>query len=226
MPLPPRGVLWIVLCVLLATLAWRFGHRSGVRDSAHIVAARTSAQAEASRAAAADRVVRQKAELGALARERDIARATIGALRGELERQGRLSAEERAELELYRRIGSDELPSGLTVDEIERRRGPPATLAITLVQARGRGRIRGRIEVRSDAAGTAGARAMATTSGGLEEVGWSTTFDLRFFETLEMPQDALGEPFPDAVVVDVIPEGARHDPFRRRFGREAIRIVD
>ena len=219
--MPPRRWLLGALVVLGVALAWQLGHRRGVEDGARAMSRSIAARDEASAAIAVERRERHEAELAALARERDIARATIETLSEELESRGELAAEERAELELYRRIGGEESSSGLAIDAIERRAGPPATLAVTLVQARGRERVAGRVEV--DPAGRDGS-AVAGADGG---PAWSADFDLRFFETLEIPLERLGEPFPEAIVVSVTPdEGGRHKPFRRLFGRETIRTAD
>ena len=225
MSLPSRGVLGATLALLAVALAWQLGHRSGAREVERRAAERLAATraTEATRAAEAASIVPSAEEtvpasaLAAAERERDIARATVESLRDELARSGELVAADRAELELYRRIGSDELPRGLALDSIERRAGPPPTLALTLVQVRGRERVAGRVEV-----GVEGAETEDETGVTL----WGAEFDLRFFETLEVPLQGLEGDFPEAIVVDVLPEDGRHEPFRRRIAREEIRIVD
>ena len=84
----------------------------------------------------------------------------------------------------------------------------------------GRDRVDGRIDV---SAANRDGTALVGVDGA---PAWSASFDLRFFQTLEVPVKRLGEPFPEAVLVAVVPEGGRHRPFRRLFGRETIRTVD
>ena len=187
-----------------------------------------SARETAATRSAAERRAEQDARVSALVRERDTALATITALRDQLERVELLNADERAELELYRRVGGEELPSGLSIDTIERPRERAETLLVTLVQARGRDRVRGRIDVLPTSPG----EATASRPEGEERRGpppdavASARFDLRFFETVELSLDLSATPFPDELIVSIVPDGGRHEPFRRRVEREAIRMVD
>lgn len=177
----------------------------------------------------AERRAEHDARVSALVRERDVALATITALRDQLERAERLDAEERAELELYRRVGGEELPSGLSIDSIVRPRERAEILLVTLVQARGRDRVRGRIDLLSASPGegaTASRLQGERQRGPPPDAIASARFDMRFFETVELPLDLSAAPFPDELVISVVPEEGRHRPFRLRVEREAIRIVD
>ena len=228
--LPSRRVLGGVLVVLLIVTAWQLGERRGRRRAearAAVLVADASRAAEATIDAVPDGAL--EAEAAATLRgERDMLRETVRSLRDALERADRLAADERAELELYRRVGADESAAGLAIDTLERRGGDPAVLRVTLVQVRGRDRVAGRVEVVPLGAD---ARALPPESGrevlaALAEAvpgTWSVPFDLRFFETLEIPLDG---PFPEAIEVRVVPADEPHAPFRARFHREAVRIVD
>ena len=213
--LPSRRLLLFALAALALALSWELGRRDGWQAGLREGADRGAAASEAARARVAERLAEQVAERSAerarLVRERDLARATVEALREDLELGGALTAEERAELELYRRVGDDGGPRGLAIETVARRPGPPEVLVITLVQVRGRDRVEGRVDVTVD---------------GLARPAWSARFGLRFFETVELPLEGIGERFPDEVVVSVVPDGRLHRRFTERFGREAIRIVD
>ena len=152
-------------------------------------------------------------------RERDMALATVVSLRDELERGGELSAAERAELDLYRRIGEQGRPNGLALDTIERRVGEPPTLIVTLVQFRGRERVRGRIEVTAE--GEAGER-----DPGASSARWSTSFDLRFFATSEVSLQGIADGSSAMIEVRVVPAATALAPIVRYFRLEDIRIVD
>ena len=228
-----------MLAVLALALAWQLGWRLGQRQG-HERGTREAREALAVPPPDADaRRAAHEADLATLAGERDMARAALATLRLELERAGELAVAERAELELYRRLGGDAIEDGLSIDTLERRTDGGtgvATLLVTLVQARGRDRVRGRVEVRargSDAPALAGGGAPldpepspdapASADGDGRR---SATFDLRFFETLEIALDGSGDAFPPVIDVRVIPEDARHEPFRRRFRREDIREIE
>ena len=176
-----------------------------------------------------ERRAEHDARVSALVRERDVALATITALRDQFERAERLDAEERAELELYRRVGGEELPSGLSIDSMERPRERAETLVVTLVQARGRDRVEGRIDLLPASPGeeaTASRPESEERRGPPPDALASARFDMRFFETVELSLDLSAAPFPDELVISVVPEEGRYEPFRLLVEREAIRIVD
>lgn len=225
--MPSRRLLAGVLVALLVALAWQIGERRGA-ERAEARAAAASAAADPSSDAPVTAAGDDPGadELAALVGERDMLRETVRTLRVELERADRLSASERAELELYRRIGADETAAGLAIDTLERGDGVPATLHLTLVQARGRDRVTGRVEIV-----TLGPRAAELPEGETtrelraaladdDSVPFaSAPFDLRFFQTLELP---LGASFPETVEVRILPDSAAHPPFRKRFRRDDI----
>lgn len=215
--LPPRPVLLAALAALALALAWWLGHRAGFERGFGEGVERGAAGAEnAAAGQAAQARAANEATLAALRHERDAARATIASLTERLARADSLDAAERAELALYRRIGDEEMPGGLVIDAVERRAGEPGTLAVTLVQARGRERVSGRLEATLLPADGEGARPLGETD-----------FDLRFFATLELPLAGLDDGAPPvAVVLEVTPEGSRHTPFRERIEWDSIRIVD
>jgi len=215
-----RPVLAVVLLALLLTLARQVGFYQGIERGRLGAGSMAVANPPTGDPASP---TDHEATVARLAGERDMAQATADTLRDRLESTGVLVASERAELELYRRIGSDEIASGLSIDTLERRRQDAEvidqTLLVTLVQARGRDRVTGRMEVRAiDEAG-----APAAAEGSL--LG-EASFDLRFFETLELTLSGVGRSPPFALDVLVIPDGSRHEPFRQRHVLEDIRQID
>ena len=209
-------------------LSWRLGHLRGVEEGV-AEARREVGERERTRTSETlDRLVESDARVAALEHERDAARATSEALRDQLDRAERLSADERAELELYRRVGGDALPSGLSIESIERPRGPTRSLAVTLVQARGRDRVKGRIDVLPGAPGQAPEPRSSTEErrGVPEGAIASERFDLRFFETVELPLRLAGGAAPEELIISIVPDSGRLEPFRERVEREAIRIAD
>ena len=212
-----------MLCGLGLALSWRLGHRSGVETGAEEARREIAALGEAGERASVARSAEREARL---AEARDVARSTVEALRGELDAAERLSAAERAELELYRRVSGEALPSGLSIESIERPRGRARTLAVTLLQARGRDRVSGRIDVLPAASGDTPRSAAEERRGPPDEAIASERFDLRFFETVELPLRLAGQPFPEGLILSIVPDSGRHEPFRRRVTREAIRIAD
>jgi len=225
--LPSRRVLGVVLVALALVLSWQLGRRHGLE----LGEARARAEAASAIAIGTAPVATFEVTAGsgaADAGEREMLRATVRSLRAALDEAGRLSAAERDELELYRRIGADGAPDGVAIDTLGRRGEDPATLYLTLVQARGRERVAGTVElVRLDA--DVGASPADESGGPRATLGdgpaatWSAPFDLRFFETLEIPLD---EAVPELVEIRIVPTEGPHAPFRQRFRRDDMRILD
>jgi len=127
--LPPRGVLLTATVLVAIVLSWQLGLRHGQRSNADKVAASDSSLPGA------------RAEWAKAQREIEILRASEAALRDDLSNTMRLSADDRAELELYRSIAQSSASAGLLVDAVTHVTGDELRgdrLEITLVQARGR----------------------------------------------------------------------------------------
>lgn len=182
-----------IVCVALL-LAWQLGSYQAKRSI------------ELDNQALLDSMREAQVDVATLTRERDIARAAESELRDRLSEATRLSADERAELELYRRISNASQPIGLGVDNIEyleRDSGSPGVLEITLVQSRGRDRVTGSVQVtlkRDDQDLTILPKDDAA----------ALRFDLRFFETLSIPLDLAAVGVPDTVLLSVAPDDDRH----------------
>ena len=226
----PRRLIGGLAVALLLAAAWQLGERRGFERGTSRADALAAREAERRLAAAG---AADAATIAALRGEREMLSESVRGLRDALDRAGRLAAEERSELELYRRIGAAGGAAGLAIDTLERRpadpaSGAPATLRLTLVQVRGRDRVSGRVDVvalEEDAPPlapeTAGDVRAAIARDG--RAIWTAPFDLRFFETLDVP---LGDAFPARFEVRVVPSTWRHEPFRRRYDRDDAALVD
>jgi hypothetical protein len=186
--------------VLVAiVLSWQLGLRHGQRSNADKVAASDSSLPGA------------RAEWAKAQREIEILRASEAALRDDLSNTMRLSADDRAELELYRSIAQSSASAGLLVDAVTHVTGDELRgdrLEITLVQARGRGRVSGEVDV------TLKRNGQPLVQLGESENGAPTTFDLRFFQTLSLPVDLGVYGVPDSIQIEVRPDsGTVHEAF-------------
>jgi hypothetical protein len=143
--------------------------------------------------------------------ERDVARETVATLRLSLDTKQRLSIDDMAELQLYRRIeGADGHP-GLSVDEVQIFDGEPASLHITLVQARGRDRVTGTLGITliGEQAGKS-QRQVIVSAAAADAPG----FDLRFFKTVIVPFEPALAAEVDLLEIDIKPRGKPHKPFQ------------
>ena len=197
--LPPRGVLFAATVLVAMVLSWQLGLRHGQQSNAKGAAARYTF------------LPGTQAELAKAQREIEILRASEAALRDDLSNNMRLSADDRAELELYRSIAQLSESVGLLVDAVTHVAGDEQRgdrLEITLVQARGRGRVSGEVDV------TLKRNGQPLVQLGESENGSPTTFDLRFFQTLSLPVDLDVYGVPDSIQIEVRPDsGTVHEAF-------------
>ncbi len=194
--LPARPILAIGVIAAALVCAWQAGvHQArNVRDQDHASPMQSVQGAE-------ERIAQ-------LIEERDLARAEAVTLRERLSEATRVSADEQAELQLYRRISDTRVPVGLGVDKVRYSADNGRTsgvLDVTVVQSRGRGRVAGELRVSLMRDGEALQVVDAWPDGS------ALVFDLRFFETLGIPLELAETGEPDAVVVEVMPDGDRHD---------------
>ncbi len=219
--LPSAAVLLWVLAtlVIVAVSGWsgfRYGEKAGQLASAEAVKveAVVSADTEAPQ---------QNGKIRQLQRERDVARATLTALRDQQASVLKLSQEDTSELELYRRIGSETAPTGLSIDSLVWRGGDTNELQVTLLQARGRGRV----------SGTFGLALLREVDGESRRLVIQSTvdenptrFDFRFFQTLHIPVENMLEFQPDQLEIDVSPLSKRHKPFQETVDWGTVLILD
>ena len=153
-----------------------------------------------------------RAELAQLRTQRDVADRSNQALQETLEQLQVESLEQKSAKQLYEKIEGLDQSTGLGVDTITRvndTNGNVVELHITVVQSRGRNRVKGRIGV--------------ALAGEKEDSNWrevivdatsdtAPRFDMRFFQTLVVPipeNDILI----DFVEIDVNPDGKEHKFF-------------
>ena len=207
--IPSSRILIFTLAVVAILCFSLLGYRFGVDAKQPVLAA------AAPDGSSLD-VHQQQVAIDKVTRQRDIARETIRQLQSSLADAQHLADDDQAELDLYRRIASDSTPSGLSIDNVTLEEN---ALAITLIQSRGRKSVNGIVQValtRSD--GDQVERLVLPASNGETDIG----FDFRFFETIEVPVNAL-EGFPaQQLEIMVLPSGEAYKPFKAEFPWEDV----
>lgn len=150
-----------------------------------------------------------QAQVAQLRTQRDIADASNFSLQKTLKQMQVKSLERESTQRLYDNIEGKDRSSGLAVDTVTRlngENGEPKELHITVVQARGRNRVKGRIGV-----ALVGEKADAQWREVIVDVANDSglQFDMRFYQTLVVPITAL-ENHIDIVEIDIKPEGKQH----------------
>lgn len=189
--LPARPAMFAGLGAVSLLLAWQLGAyqaRQNVEvDNQAVLASLRAAEADVAR----------------LRQERDVSRAAETVLRDRLSEATRIAADERAELELYRRLSEVSRPVGLGVDRLRYLPGDDSAvdgmLEITLVQSRGRDRVAGTAEILLKR----GAETLQLPQLTPQR------FDLRFFQTLALPLDLDAVGVPDTATVVIRPDDER-----------------
>ena len=160
--------------------------------------------------------VQQQVAIDRVTRERDVARETVRQLQSSLADAERLADDDRAELDLYRRIASDSTPSGLSIDNVSLEGN---ALAITLIQSRGRKSVNGIVQVAlTRSKGDQIERLLLPASSGETDIG----FDFRFFETIELPIAGLDGFPPQQLEIEVRPSGEAYKAFKAEFPWEEV----
>lgn len=155
---------------------------------------------------------KHQGELTTLRTQRDVADASNHALQESLKQFQTQSLERKSAQRLYERIEGSDVSTGLGIDTVTRvngANGAPGELHITVVQARGRERVKGKIGV-----ALLGEKDGSNWREVIVEASSTSAprFDMRFFQTLVVPlpdQDILI----DIVEIDVDPDGKRHKAF-------------
>lgn len=152
------------------------------------------------------------AEVTQLRTQRDVADASNKALQKSLKQLQDQSLERRSTNRLYERIEGKDVSTGLGIDTITRvdgADGEPTELHITVVQARGRTRVKGQIGV-----ALLGEKDGSNWREVVVEVSSDSAprFDMRFYQTLVvvLPENNI---LIDLVEIDVEPDGKRHKSF-------------
>lgn len=155
---------------------------------------------------------KHQGELTTLRTQRDVADASNEALQKSLKQFQTQSLDDKSAQRLYERIEGSDVSTGLGVDTITKVNdadGTPSELHITIVQARGRDRVKGKLGV---------ALLGEKDGGNWREVVFEATssdaprFDMRFFQTLVVPLPDI-DILIDIVEIDVNPDGKRHKAF-------------
>lgn len=207
---PQARTLTIVLVVLLSVLAGALGFRwASVRGDARLTQMGTAMQEahareleEMTEALSADSV---DARI-----QRDASEVALQRLQARLDEVQAENMAARQELDLYQRIASTNVRTGLGVDSYEWNGGDDPWLAITLVQARGRDRVRGSVGITLLRDRDGVTESMVISQPGDDS---GIGFDLRFFETLRVPMAGVEEFQPESLEIVVQPAGTRHKSF-------------
>jgi hypothetical protein len=219
--LPSTAVLSWVLATLVVTAAsgwtgFRYGEKAGQLVSAETIKEEAVVSVDTE-------TLQQDGEIRQLRRERDVAKATLTALRDQQASALKLSQEDTAELELYRRIASESATTGLSINSLVWQGGNTNVLQVTLLQARGRGRV----------SGTLGLALLREVDGESRRLVIQSTvdknparFDFRFFQTLHIPVENMLEFQPDQLEIDVSPVSKRHKPFQEMVDWGTVLILD
>jgi type II secretory pathway pseudopilin PulG len=191
----PQRLLWVVLAMLGMLGTWLLGSYQNQRD---VDLQLSELQAELAARLHLEQVTLagQQQKLNQLTRAREVAEARSEALQQLLDDSLRQSSEDVAELALYRRIASEDAPSGLWVDNIRWANVEPDMLQVTVVQSRGRDRATGVLDV-----------TVVDAQGEALKLP-PTPFDLRFFQTLLVKVDNIATLMPEFVDVSIKPENA------------------
>ena len=242
----PRSLLWVGLGILCVVAAWLAGSYQG-HESARQQIAELQAESDAQRLRQQSLASRQQLELEQHIIARDIADARAAALQSTLDDSLKSSADDAAELALYRRIGGASSPRGVWVDQVSLVDGLSDLLAITLVQSRGRDRAIGRIGV-ALTGGAGGpdrywvvtdsqsgvviekrdkrpriAGSDTGTNKSSDDVVTIASFDLRFFQTVLVKVKNITTIDPEYIEVFVQPGTKTLKPSVQRFRWAEIR---
>ena len=208
--LPSARTLTIVLVVVLSLLAGALGYRFANERGEKRLAEVSAAMREGHQAELRNLTRLQSADSIEAGLERDASQVALNLLQARLDEVQAENMAARQELDLYQRIASTSVRTGLGVDSYEWNGGDDPWLAITLVQARGRNRVRGTVGItllrERDGVTERKVISQPGNDSGIE-------FDLRFFETLRVPMLGVEEFQPESLEIVVQPVGAQHKSF-------------
>lgn len=148
-------------------------------------------------------------ELTQLRTQRDVVEASNKELQAALKEIQAESLDKQSAQSLYENIENGDTSRGLAVDtviKVNDENGTPSELHITVVQARGRERVKGQIGV-----SLLGEKDGTNWREIIAEAGSDSAprFDMRFFQTLVVPLPEHNI-LVDIVEIDVKPDGKRH----------------
>ncbi len=149
--------------------------------------------------------------------KRKMAIDALAALGTVLDQQQRLSSNDQAELELYRRISGSEVSTGLSVNSIFRSTGKDKTeqaLHVTLIQARGRNPVQGQMNI----------NLVGQKAGLAYNIKATQAFGFRFFEKLTVPLK-VADMNVSSVQIDVLPTGKSHKAFTYTSNWDEISLI-
>jgi len=207
-----RALRW-TLALVAVVLSGLLGHHLGVQRERKTVA-NELAEKEFSVAAIAQQYEQQyeqqyQAQIAQLRTQRDVADASNRSLQQTLQQLQAETLERESALRLYNSIEGKDSSAGLGVDTITRvngQNGKPKELHVTVVQARGRNRVKGQIGLAlvGEKTGTPFREVIADTDSAS-----ALDFDMRFFQTVVVPLPKQ-ENHIDIVEIDIKPDGKRH----------------
>ncbi len=150
-----------------------------------------------------------QAQIAQLRTQRDIADASNRSLQKTLKQLQAKSLEQKSTQRLYENIEGKDRSSGLGVDTITRvndENGVAEELHITVVQARGRNRVKGRMGVAliGEKSGEPWREEIADAAGDS-----AARFDMRFYETLVVPLPKYKNHI-DIVEISIEPDDKQH----------------
>ncbi len=150
-----------------------------------------------------------QAQIAQLRTQRDIADASNRSLQKTLKQLQAKSLEQKSTQRLYENIEGKDRSSGLGVDTITRvndENGVAEELHITVVQARGRNRVKGRMGVAliGEKSGEPWREEIADAAGDS-----AARFDMRFYETLVVPLPKYKNHI-DIVEINIEPDDKQH----------------
>jgi len=203
--LPTMHMMRWALAFVSVAVSGLLGHQCGVKQERETIA--EELQDQQSHLMSLEK--EYEAQVAALRTQRDIADASNVSLQKTLKQLQSESLEYKSTQRLYENIEGNDRSSGLGVDTVTRvndENGNPKELHITVVQARGRNRVKGQVGVE-----LVGEKAGAPWREVIADVAAKSAlqFDLRFFQTLVVPIPE-SENHIDIVEIEVKPESKRH----------------
>ncbi len=202
-----HAMRWMLalVAVVVAALA---GHHVGAKRERSLLATELSAH----QSSVAELETNYQQQLTQLRAQRDVADASNETLQQQLKEIKAQALEQKSIQRLYEKIEGSDVSTGLGIDTVTRvdnDDGRPSELHVTVVQARGRDRVKGQIGLAliGEKDGTNWREVVVDVSD-----SDAPRFDMRFFQTLvvPLPDDDI---LIDIVEIEVNPDGNRHKSF-------------
>lgn len=208
--LPSMHMMRWAFAAVAVVVSGLFGYQLGSKNERESIAAELL-QNETEWAAAEEQY---QAQVSQLRTQRDVADASNKSLQKTVKRLQARSLERESALRLYDNIEGKDRNSGLGVDTVslvKAENGQPKELHVTVVQARGRDRVKGQIGLAlvGEKAGAEWREVIADVAGDS-----ALGFDMRFYQTVVVPlpadENLIDENHIDIVEIDVKPTDKRH----------------